>query len=571
MGAGTSATLPWNRAARSDLPFRMRIGQPPETPSRVLRKVLDTEVPDRVGHRWFGRLETVGEAAPLPPGVLPIAVCDSLRETPRSLHIQERGMSTPNTPAEGGLPPDPRVEAVAPPPEMLDDRYAIEGLVGRGATAEVYRAEDRRLGRPVAVKFFRPGVTDLQRHREDRELQALARLDHPNLVVLLDAGAVQGRSYLVMELVCGSSLREILDGGILTTGQVAALGAQVADALAYAHQHGITHRDIKPGNILIGENGATLGDFGLAHLIDATNVTDTGSALGTPRYMAPEQVCGEPTGPAADVYALGLVLLEAITGREEYPGPKVEAALARLHRPPSVPQNLPASMATVLLGMLAQEPDERTDTAACAAALHEAAELMGSAAPSAPAVHAVRQDHLDGSPSATPSSSGGPVSETGQAPQSAFRPPPAPTKGPQSSGRHARAVLIGVVAALLLLAGGLGAIVLSPGSTPEPVAPSGPPAASQPGGDRGQPATDAEDSTAPDPSTERGSGPDGGGGLPRGETGGGTSSGGGPADSLNDGSVGPPSGTPSQGSPNGAAGDRGSPSGIPSTPTEVPR
>jgi len=237
----------------------------------------------------------------------------------------------------------------------------------------VHWAWDRQLNRAVAVKLFAPGVAEPCLHRPDRELAALTRLTHPGLVELYDSGTDHGRAYLVMQLAQGSSLADRLRASTLCMETVVALGAQLADALAYVHAQGITHRDIKPANVLFDEHDhPLLTDFGIALLVDVTRITVTGALIGTAAYMAPEQVRGELVGPPADVYSLGLVLLEAFTGRREYPGTSVESACARLHRPAEVPMNLPAGLTDTLRWMTTIEPTERPSSAATARALHAA-------------------------------------------------------------------------------------------------------------------------------------------------------------------------------------------------------
>jgi serine/threonine protein kinase len=246
-----------------------------------------------------------------------------------------------------------------PPTEgrLLDNRYRLGTVLGTGGVAEVYRAIDERLHRGVAVKLFRGDVADqLQRHEE--EMRTLARLNHAALVTVFDAGtdSETHRPYLVMALVEGSTLADQLRQGRLTSQRSAEIGAAVAGALAYVHGQGLVHRDVKPANVLISSAGRVfLADFGIARLVDSAHVTQAGDVLGTPSFFAPEQVSGEPVGPPADVYALGLVLLECLTGRREYEGTSLEVAMARLNRPPDV-TGLPPVWRDLLLGMTAREP-----------------------------------------------------------------------------------------------------------------------------------------------------------------------------------------------------------------------
>jgi len=248
---------------------------------------------------------------------------------------------------------------------LLDGRYRLGELLGSGGVAEVYRAVDERLERGVAVKLFRGDVAqELQRHED--EMRTLARLNHPSLVTVFDAGTdpTTGHPYLVMELVEGSTLSERLRLGALTSARTAEIGTAVADALAYVHGQGLVHRDVKPANVLISSGGRVhLADFGIARLVDSAHLTQAGDVLGTPAYFAPEQVSGEPVGPPADVYALGLMLLECLTGRREYDGPPLEAAMARLSRQPDLPPDLGPGWRDLLIGMTARSPAARLSAA----------------------------------------------------------------------------------------------------------------------------------------------------------------------------------------------------------------
>ncbi|MGZ4443958.1 MAG: serine/threonine-protein kinase [Nocardioidaceae bacterium] len=242
---------------------------------------------------------------------------------------------------------------------VLGDRYALKEVIGRGGMADVYRAEDQLLEREIAVKVMRPSA-DSNQERFQSEMRTLAGLDHPHLVTVLDAGFSEQGPYLVMELVEGTSLARHR-GEQMDPEMVASLGRDLADALAYVHRRGIVHRDIKPGNILLDPTGRVrLTDFGISRVLaDAARHTATGTTIGTAAYLAPEQVRGDPVSPAADIYALGLVLLEALTGQRIYEGAPMEAALARLHRPPEVPTTLPAAWHEVIAAMTAMEPEDR--------------------------------------------------------------------------------------------------------------------------------------------------------------------------------------------------------------------
>ncbi|MFF4399585.1 serine/threonine-protein kinase [Streptomyces sp. NPDC001480] len=253
---------------------------------------------------------------------------------------------------------------------VLAGRYHLGALLGRGGAADVHEALDLQLRRPVAVKVFRAGTGAQTEERFAAEALLLARLEHPGLVTVHDYGRDEGRPFLVMQLFKGSTLRTRIAAGMLPRGHVCALGAALAEALAHVHAAGVVHRDVKPSNILLDETGAPhLTDFGISRLIDATSHTADGALVGTAAYLAPEQVTGREVGPAADVYALGLTLLECLKGRLEYDGAPLEAAIARLHRAPVIPAFLDGELSRLLRAMTAQEACDRPDAAGCAEAL----------------------------------------------------------------------------------------------------------------------------------------------------------------------------------------------------------
>jgi len=254
--------------------------------------------------------------------------------------------------------------------ELLASRYQLQSAVGRGGMADVWRAQDLLLGRTVAIKLFRGGTGHDARQRV--EAMALASLSHPGLVTVFDAvlpdesdeGDPLAESYLVTEFVEGSTLRARLAGGRpMPPAEVAQLGAQLADALAYVHAAGIVHRDVKPANVLLASTGnelrAKLADFGVALLAGADRLTEHGTVVGTPNYLSPEQLTGALVGPASDIYSLGLVLIECLTGVAAYPGSGLEAALARLHRAPELPSGLDPQWTALLRAMVADDPAAR--------------------------------------------------------------------------------------------------------------------------------------------------------------------------------------------------------------------
>ncbi|GGL62864.1 serine/threonine protein kinase [Streptomyces fumigatiscleroticus] len=255
---------------------------------------------------------------------------------------------------------------------VLADRYRLDALLGRGGAADVHEGLDLRLGRPVAVKVFRPDGDARSEERFTEEAVLLAGLQHPGLVTVYDSGRENGSSFLVMQLIEGPTLRGRIAGGVLDAAGTCVLGAALADALDHVHGAGVVHRDVKPSNILLDETGAPhLTDFGISRPIDSSVRTDGGPLVGTAAYLAPEQVLGRGAGPAADVYALGLTLLECLKGTREYDGAPLEAAIARLHRPPVLPPCLDGRLVRLLRAMTALEEDDRPDARTCARALTE--------------------------------------------------------------------------------------------------------------------------------------------------------------------------------------------------------
>jgi eukaryotic-like serine/threonine-protein kinase len=308
----------------------------------------------------------------------------------------------------------------------LDDRYRLDGLIGRGGMASVYRGVDLSLGRQVAVKVFAEtaeGIDDAERRRSETAL--LASLSHRALVRLYDASrdAATGREFLVMELIEGRDLRETLRLGPLGPADAADMLADVAEALHVIHERGIVHRDVKPANVLLEPAhlpsrtwNAKLADFGIARLIDDARITRTGLLVGTPGYLSPEQVSGRPPTPNADVYALGLLVLESRTGETPFPGPAAEAASARLVRDPDIPESLGTDWVALLRMMTSREPSDRPsalDVAVAAAQLdrttHAAA---GVTAPTVAIADVVAEPTIavDG-----PAASDAPVAAVGEA------------------------------------------------------------------------------------------------------------------------------------------------------------
>ena len=233
--------------------------------------------------------------------------------------------------------------------------YRIRSQIGAGGMGEVYSATDTRLDRTVAIKVLPEHLADDPQRRErfEREAKAISSLNHPHICALYDVGDQDGTHYLVMELVEGETLKSRLKTGRLPLDQVIEYAMQIADALDNAHRKGVVHRDPKPGNIMLTKSGVKVLDFGLARMADSGDQTLTVSSavMGTPAYMAPEQFEGKKCDGRTDVYALGLVLHEAATGRR----------LARGERPAL--DGLPTQFAHVIDRCLAQDPDKRWQSA----------------------------------------------------------------------------------------------------------------------------------------------------------------------------------------------------------------
>ena len=256
----------------------------------------------------------------------------------------------------------------------LADRYRVERSLGRGGMAEVYLAQDLRLERPVALKVLAPALSSdpsfVARFR--REAQAAAGLSHPNIVAVYDWGEALGSYFIAMEYAPGRTLAEVIEAEApLSAERTAVIGEQVAAALAAAHRNGLVHRDIKPSNVILGENDAVkVTDFGIAHVVEeaGTRLTATGTVLGTPVYLSPEQAEGRAVDARSDVYSLGVVLYELATGATPFQG-TTSAALAYQHarepfEPPSVRSPaVPAALDSIITESLAKDPDARPASA----------------------------------------------------------------------------------------------------------------------------------------------------------------------------------------------------------------
>ena len=276
--------------------------------------------------------------------------------------------------------------------EVLDvvAGFQLERPLGRGGMGVVYRARDKRLGRWVALKLIAPEIAcdETFRARFERECRLAATVDHPNVIPIYEAGEAEGQLFLAMRLVEGTNLRTLIGSELrLSPARAVRLVAQVAAGLDAAHERGLVHRDVKPQNILVVDPGAAehvyLTDFGLARVADeSTDLTGSGNWVGTPDYVAPEQLRGDPVDRRADIYGLGCVLFQAITGHVPFAGAsRSEKLVAHLSAPPPVPSrevpDAPRDVDSVIARALAKRPDHRFSTAgefaaAAVAAVEEA-------------------------------------------------------------------------------------------------------------------------------------------------------------------------------------------------------
>ncbi|GGO78703.1 serine/threonine-protein kinase [Nonomuraea cavernae] len=297
------------------------------------------------------------------------------------------------------------------PGTTLNDRYVLTDRLGGGGMGEVWRADDSVLGRTVAIKVMMPALAENPAfaRRFQNEARAMATLRHPGVVDVYDYGACevdQRRfSFLVMELVHGESLDHVLRRGPLGPDATMRLVAEVADALAAAHAQGIVHRDVKPANLMIRSDGrAALTDFGIAHSVSAGQLTATGTMLGSAAYCAPEMAMAGDVTPAVDLYSLGVVAYECLTGRLPFQGDTpVQIIYKHLHAPvPELPADVPPGPRRLVERALEKTPERRWASANEVALA--ARQAMGTAASSAPsASHAFAPAAASAGASATAS------------------------------------------------------------------------------------------------------------------------------------------------------------------------
>ncbi|MET9957351.1 serine/threonine-protein kinase [Streptomyces sp. NPDC006339] len=348
---------------------------------------------------------------------------------------------------------------------LIADRYRLGSVVGQGGMGEVWRATDELLGGPVAVKLM--ACVHANRSAVARfalEARTAGGFDHPHVVGVRDFGTWEGRPFLVMELVEGGSLAdELATGGPLGPERLAEVGAQVAAGLAGAHERGIVHRDIKPGNLLRAADGSVkIADFGIARFVDdpAAALTTTGQIMGTGAYLAPERAEGRSAVPASDVYSLGCVLYQLAVGRPPFQGDTATALLyqhvsARPVPPRDAGAVLPAALEEFLMRMLAKDPSLRPTAAEAAAWFADGAWRTASA----PGPLPPENPHGPGAVTAPLAPVGGPAL------------PPAPVRG-----RPPRGALVG--GGIALVAALLTGAALSSSDTPAGSAPVADPSAS---------------------------------------------------------------------------------------------
>jgi serine/threonine-protein kinase len=291
-------------------------------------------------------------------------------------------------------------------------RYKVLGELGRGAMGIVYKAEDPNLDRVVALKTIiiandADGAAEY-RKRFFLEAKAAGKLNHPNVVTTFDCGDHDGMAYLAMELVEGTDLRTRLTSDGVTPFEAVDIVRQVAEGLAYAHERGVVHRDIKPANIMIDEKGrAKLMDFGLARMRLADHKTTTGMVLGTPRYMSPEQIAGEPVDARSDIFSLGIVLYEALTGTRLFSGEGIEQVQHSIMNvdpvpPTRVTPGIPAMLDFVVARALKRDPKVR---------YQEAREFAGDLATCVAELRSVENSADSGSRTVRMEPSGGKVED----------------------------------------------------------------------------------------------------------------------------------------------------------------
>ncbi|MGA5132369.1 serine/threonine-protein kinase [Streptomyces olivoreticuli] len=345
---------------------------------------------------------------------------------------------------------------------VVADRYRLLDRLGQGGMGVVWRARDEVLDREVAVKEVRApaGLLDHEVRqlyaRMEREGRAAARISHPNVVTVYDVVAEDGRPWIVMELIRGLSFADVLEAqGCVTPARAAHIGAETVAALRAAHQVGVLHRDVKPGNVLLANDGrVVLTDFGIATVAGSSALTRTGELVGSPEYLAPERALGRPPGPASDLWSLGVTLYAAVEGfspfRQDTPLNTIRAVVDQELPPPRGA----GALAPVLEGLLRKEPEQRLGAAEAERMLRAVAEGTAGAGAPPTVSHAPTVPARPAAPAPLAATGGAHTPPPGFGPAPAG-PPPGPE--PEPDGQHRRTVTVLIVTALVaaLLVGGL--------------------------------------------------------------------------------------------------------------------
>ncbi len=351
----------------------------------------------------------------------------------------------------------------------LDARYELHAVIGEGAFGRVYRGFDKRLERSVAVKVIKPWWAEdgAWVERFQREARLLARVNDPGIVQIFDIGHAQEGPYYVAELVEGESLADRLRRAPMTVAESRRVAEMICEALASAHAQGIVHCDVKPANVLLGNDGSIkIGDFGVARLAEGTSQAMTATVAGTPRYMSPEQARGLSATAPADVYSVGVVLYEMLAGEPPFPeGSPVELGLRHVQDPPPpLPARVPPVLRTIVLRALEKDPGRRyRDCAEMAAALAGASSSTVARSPAPrteertetsntpPDATAVTAALADATSTGGVAETRGPAVRTRLMPKPPSPPPDAPRNGRKRPSRRAR---IGLVAAFAIITAG---------------------------------------------------------------------------------------------------------------------
>jgi serine/threonine protein kinase len=373
---------------------------------------------------------------------------------------------------------------------LIAGHYRLLERIGSGAMGVVWRARDERLERIVAIKqlLLQPGLSQQQREearkRAMREARIAARLHHPNAIVVFDVAEHEGDPCLVMEYMLSRSLAAVLtERGSLPVSAVAAMGSQIASALAAAHASGIVHRDVKPGNVLINDEGiAKITDFGIARAAGDMTLTQTGTFAGTPAYLAPEVARGQDPTQSSDVFSLGATLYDAVEGGPPFPDRTNQLALLHMVAEGRIqPPKQAGELTSLLLKLLQVEPSQRPSMTQSSSMLGELARaraprsalLSTMGRPTLPDLVRVADDPRPAGAAPAPAAGQPPTPPapppTAAMPPAGMRPAPPPPSGqPANRDRRNRRVLITVIVLVVVVVGGLvGWLIASSGGSPQ--------------------------------------------------------------------------------------------------------